>query len=208
MSLHQGLLGPTGAHWLDNPSDLSCKDSSGRHAVDDPRLSCKQRVALLVAFCGRLTAGRAGGALVTGCRGRAFAAKCPALPAPAWPTTSLEGKVDHVIGVDTHRDSHSTAFLDANGGLVAQLEIPSDQAGAQILLGFVVERAPGRRCWAVEGTGCYGAGLASFLADHGEWVVEVDRPKRPPGVAARSSGVRCWNAASSSRSSSRGSTAR
>ena len=93
----------------------------------------------------------------------------------------LEGKVDHVIGVDTHRDRHTAAILDPNGGLVAQLELPSDQAGAEALLGFVTERAPGRRCWALEGTGCYGAGLASFLAAQGEWVVEVDRPKRPRG---------------------------
>ena len=93
----------------------------------------------------------------------------------------LEGKIDHVIGVDTHRDRHTAAILDPNGGLVAQLEIPSDQAGAEALLGVVTERAPGRRCWALEGTGCYGAGLASFLAEQGEWVVEVDRPKRPRG---------------------------
>ena len=93
----------------------------------------------------------------------------------------LEGKVDAVIGVDTHRDRHTAAILDPNGGLVAQLEIPSDQAGAEALLSVVTERAPSRRCWALEGTGCYGAGLASFLAAQGEWVVEVDRPKRPRG---------------------------
>jgi hypothetical protein len=46
----------------------------------------------------------------------------------------LEGKVDAVIGVDTHRDRHTAAILDPNGGLVAQLEIPSDQAGAEALL--------------------------------------------------------------------------
>jgi transposase len=101
----------------------------------------------------------------------------------------LEGKVDHVIGVDTHRDRHTAAILDRNGGLVAQLEIPSDQAGAEILLGVVAERAPGRRCWALEGTGSYGAGLASFLAAHGEWVVEVDRPKRPRGRTGAKSDV-------------------
>jgi len=93
----------------------------------------------------------------------------------------LEGKVDAVIGVDTHRDRHTAAILDPNGGLVAQLELPSDQAGAEALLSVVTERAPSRRCWALEGTGCYGAGLASFLAAQGEWVVEVDRPKRPRG---------------------------
>ena len=93
----------------------------------------------------------------------------------------LEGKVDAVIGVDTHRDAHAAAVLDRNGGLVAQLEVPSSQDGYEALLGLVAERAPGRRCWALEGSGCYGAGLASFLADQGEWVVEIDRPKRPRG---------------------------
>jgi len=39
-SFHQALLGPTGAYWLDDPSDLTCKDSTQQHAVDDPRLSC------------------------------------------------------------------------------------------------------------------------------------------------------------------------
>jgi transposase len=93
----------------------------------------------------------------------------------------LEGKVDHVIGVDTHRDRHAAAILDRNGGLVAELTVPSGRAGAQALLGVVVQRAPGRRCWALEGTGCYGAGLASFLTAEGEWVTEIDRPKRPRG---------------------------
>jgi transposase len=93
----------------------------------------------------------------------------------------LEGKVDAVIGVDTHRDAHAAAVLDPNGGLLAQLEVASEEAAYARLLAFVAERAPGRRCWALEGTGCYGAGLASLLTARGEWVVEVDRPKRPRG---------------------------
>jgi hypothetical protein len=44
LSFHQALLGRTGAHWLDDPPDVSCKDSTRQHAVDDPRLSCKQQV--------------------------------------------------------------------------------------------------------------------------------------------------------------------
>ena len=44
MSFHQAPLGPTGAHWLDDPPDLSSKDSTRQYAVDDPRLSCKQQV--------------------------------------------------------------------------------------------------------------------------------------------------------------------
>ncbi len=75
----------------------------------------------------------------------------------------LEGKVDAVIGVDTHRDRHAAAILDANGGLVAQVEVEASQGGYEQLLGFVTRQAPGRRCRALEGTGCYGAGLTSFL---------------------------------------------
>jgi hypothetical protein len=42
LSFHQALLGPTGAHWLDDPPDVSCNDSTRQHAVDDPLLSCNQ----------------------------------------------------------------------------------------------------------------------------------------------------------------------
>jgi transposase len=98
----------------------------------------------------------------------------------------LEGKVDAVIGVDTHRDSHTAAILDRNGGLIAELAVPSNQAGYEQLLDLVAQRAPRRRCWALEGTGCYGAGLASFLLDHGEWVTEIDRPKRTGRTQAKS----------------------
>jgi transposase len=93
----------------------------------------------------------------------------------------LEGQVDVVIGVDTHRDRHAAALLDPNGGVRTTLEVPSDQAGHARLLRLAEVQAPGRRVWALEGTGCYGAGLTRFLVDRGEWVVEIDRPKRPRG---------------------------
>jgi len=43
LSFHLALFGPTGAHWLDDPPDVRCKDSTCQYAVDDPLLSCKQR---------------------------------------------------------------------------------------------------------------------------------------------------------------------
>jgi transposase len=93
----------------------------------------------------------------------------------------LEGMIDHVIGVDTHRDTHAAAVLDPNGGVRARLEVTADQAGHARLLTVATQRAPGCRVWALEGAGSYGAGLASFLSAQGEWVVEIDRPKRPRG---------------------------
>jgi transposase len=93
----------------------------------------------------------------------------------------LEGMIDHVIGVDTHRDTHAAAVLDPCGGVRADLEVTADQAGHARLLAVATQRASGRRVWALEGTGSYGAGLAAFLSAQGEWVVEIDRPKRPRG---------------------------
>jgi hypothetical protein len=46
LSFHLALLDPSGAHWLDDPPDLSCQDSTRKHAVDDPLLSCNQQVGV------------------------------------------------------------------------------------------------------------------------------------------------------------------
>jgi transposase len=91
----------------------------------------------------------------------------------------LADQVDHVVGIDTHRDTHAVAICNTAGGVVAETVIAADALGYRGLLRFVAEVAPGRRVWAVEGTGSFGAGLASFLLEREEWVVEVVRPTRP-----------------------------
>ncbi|PNG89637.1 hypothetical protein SMF913_25102 [Streptomyces malaysiensis] len=53
------------------------------------------------------------------------------------------------------------------------------------LLDFARQQVPGRRCWALEGIGSYGAGLAIFLDQAGEQVVEVCRPKRAANRGGR-----------------------
>jgi transposase len=63
--------------------------------------------------------------------------------------------------------------------VLARATTSADAAGYQQLLDFAHTQIPGRRCWAVEGAGSFGAGLAAFVAQHGERVVEVGRPKRP-----------------------------
>jgi len=93
--------------------------------------------------------------------------------------TALADKVDGVIGVDTHRDTLSAAAVTAVGGLLGQLVVAADAVGYRRLLAFARIHVPGRRCFAIEGAGSYGAGLARMLVDGGEWVVEVDRPTRP-----------------------------
>jgi transposase len=98
----------------------------------------------------------------------------------------LADTVDGVIGVDTHRDTLAAAALTPVGGVLAQTTTRADAAGYQQLLGFARGQVPGRRGWAVEGAGSYGAGLAAFGQQRGERVVEVGRPKRP----ARRTGAR------------------
>ena len=89
--------------------------------------------------------------------------------------------VDGVIGVDTHRDTLTAAAVTNLGGVLAQTTTGADAAGYQRLLGFARVQVPGRRLWAVEGAGSFGAGLTVVLQQQGEWVVEVGRPKRPVG---------------------------
>ena len=63
--------------------------------------------------------------------------------------------------------------------------MPTDVHGYRQLMDFSDRYAPTARCWAVEGASNYGAGLTAFLTNHGEQVVEVCRPKRPPRTGAR-----------------------
>ncbi len=91
----------------------------------------------------------------------------------------LTGRVDFVIGVDTHKQSHTAALVDALGAVLAMRRVSTDLGGYRELLEWARAVAAGRRAWAVEGTGSYGAGLTAHLLEQDEWVCEADRPKRP-----------------------------
>jgi transposase len=98
----------------------------------------------------------------------------------------LADLIELVIGVDTHKDSHTAAVVAAaTGAVVEQATVPATPAGYRQLLRFA-GRHDGRRVWAIEGTGGYGAGLTRFLQAQAEQVVELDRPKR----AARRHGAK------------------
>jgi transposase len=86
---------------------------------------------------------------------------------------------DCVVGVDTHGQRHSFALVDAGTGvLVREWVLPASCRGYRRALALARELAPGRRVWALEGSGCYGAGLARYLLAAGECVREVERPLR------------------------------
>ena len=91
----------------------------------------------------------------------------------------LADRVDAVIGVDTHKHIHTAAVVTPTGGLVDHVTIPTDAFGAKRVLAFARRQVPDRRIWAIEGSGSYGSGLTTYLLEQGEWVVEIDRPRRP-----------------------------
>jgi transposase len=93
--------------------------------------------------------------------------------------TMLAELVEVVIGVDTHKHTHTAAVIQtATGAVLAQVTVAADPDG-YVELDALAEQHPGMRAWALEGSGGYGAGLARHLAEGGELVIELDRPVRP-----------------------------
>jgi transposase len=87
--------------------------------------------------------------------------------------------VDYLVGVDTHRDEHTLALVEAaTGALLARRTVASNGRGYAQALRFAQQQAGGARLWALEGAGHYGAGLARFLSERGETVLEVSRLPR------------------------------
>ena len=100
----------------------------------------------------------------------------------------LADQVDFVLGVDSYRDRHALALVDAKtGGLLAEAAVAASPGGYKRALALADQRARGPRAWAIEGSSSYGAGLARFLAAQGECVLELARGKREPRRTPRKS---------------------
>ena len=83
---------------------------------------------------------------------------------------------DAVIGIDTHKHTHTAAAVAPTGAVLEHLTVPADPKGYRRLLAF--GQGHGAALWAIEGTGSFGAGLTALLVANGERVVEVERPQR------------------------------
>jgi len=91
----------------------------------------------------------------------------------------LADQVDYVVGVDPHRDSHALAIVHVlSGAVVFEAEVAASSRGYAEALQLVEAHAAGRRAFAVEGSGSFGAGLTRFLTGRGERVLEVSRLRR------------------------------
>jgi transposase len=90
---------------------------------------------------------------------------------------------DVVIGVDTHKHTHTYASLNpATGAVLASCTEPATPTGFAAAASLMI-KASGlvepRVLWAVEGCGSWGRQLLAWLHDHDQAVVEIERPKRP-----------------------------
>ena len=95
----------------------------------------------------------------------------------------LAEQYDYVIGGDPDRDTVDLAVLDAATGVVRGHAVDTaDGGGYDRLLDWARQRAPGRRVWALEGTGSFAAGLVTVLGRAGEDVVEIGSLKRARGA--------------------------
>ncbi len=83
----------------------------------------------------------------------------------------------NVVGVDTHKDLHVAVLLSPLGARLDEITVPATAAGYLQMAGWALASGP-VQAFGVEGTGCYGLGLARFLRDKGHQVVEVNRPDR------------------------------
>lgn len=80
-------------------------------------------------------------------------------------------------GVDTHKDTHTAAAIDAAGRMLGSAQFPTTPAGYAALLGWL-RRFGTLVLVGIEGSGVYGAGLAMHLHLAGVAMVEIDRPDR------------------------------
>ena len=91
--------------------------------------------------------------------------------------TITQHQVEVTGGVDTHKDTHTAAAIDAAGRVLGSAQFPATGTGYAALLtwlqAFGILVVVG-----IEGTGVYGAGLARYLAGQDIAMVEIDRPDR------------------------------
>jgi transposase len=99
------------------------------------------------------------------------------MPTMTQPDPAPQSTVEVIGGVDTHKDTHTAAAIDAAGRSLGSAQFPTTAAGYAALLGWL--RHFGTLVLVgIEGTGVYGAGLALHLRLAGVAMVEIDRPDR------------------------------
>lgn len=121
----------------------------------------------------------------------------------------LADQLDHIVGVDPHRDSHALAVVEVvTGAVVFEATVAANSDGYANAVSLAERHAPGRRAFAVEGTGSFGRGLTRFLEARGERVLEVGRLRRERRSGGKTDALDAARAARSVLASERPATPR
>ena len=88
----------------------------------------------------------------------------------SWTTSS--------VSIRTATRTRSRSSRCVSGGSCSRRRSARTATATRRRLRLAEQHAPGRRAFAVEGTGSFGAGLTRFLTGHGERVLEVGRLRR------------------------------
>jgi transposase len=121
----------------------------------------------------------------------------------------LADQLDYIVGVDPHRDSHALAIVHVvSGAVVFESTVIANNDGYARALELAERHASGRRAFAIEGTGSFGAGLTRFLTGRDERVLEVGRLRRERRSGGKTDALDALRAARSVLASGRPSTPR
>jgi len=89
------------------------------------------------------------------------------------------------VGVDTHKEEHVAAAVDAFGQLLGEIVVPASEEGYREFARWLDRLGEGVLV-GIEGAGSYGAGLCEHLLAVGVRVAEVERPRRRDRRAGKS----------------------
>jgi transposase len=121
----------------------------------------------------------------------------------------LADRLDYIVGVDPHRDSHALAIVHVvSGAVVFESTVIANNDGYARALELAERHARGRRAFAIEGTGSFGAGLTRFLTGRDERVLEVGRLRRERRSGGKTDALDAVRAARSVLTQERPSTPR
>jgi transposase len=77
------------------------------------------------------------------------------------------------IGIDAHKSSLAVCLVDELGRELAEREFSNEPRAHRTLYAWVARLAPGERRFGIESTGWVGRGIACFLLERSETVVDV-----------------------------------
>jgi transposase len=89
------------------------------------------------------------------------------------------------VGVDTHKEEHVAAAVDAFGQLLGEIVVSASEDGYREFARWLDRLGEGVLV-GIEGAGSYGAGLCEHLLGLGVRVMEVERPRRRDRRAGKS----------------------